>query len=84
MRNSRNNINETRLSSCASASRLYLIVLIGCSETRTGSARVVLNTCFPMRPYTVRELKFSSVQFGSCAANKPSLAAEKRRHRHSV
>jgi len=37
-------------------------VLIGCSETRTVSGRLVLNTRFPMRPVHagVRELEFIS------------------------
>jgi len=48
----------------ASASRLYL-VLIGCSETRTASARSVLKTCDMYSNAAVhtgdRELEFSSV-----------------------
>ena len=49
----------------ASASRLYF-VLIGCSETGTVSAQLVLNTCIPMRPFTP---EFSSAQFSSYAVN---------------
>ena len=50
----------------ASPSRLYFVV-IGCSETRTVSARLVLNTHIPARLFT----SFSSLQFSSCAVNKP-------------
>jgi len=47
----------------ASASRLYF-VLIGCSETRTVSARFVVNTCIiPIRLLT---LELSLVQFTCC------------------
>ena len=49
----------------ASASRLYY-ALIGCSETRTVSARLVLNTRIPMRPFTVDFANWSSVQFMGC------------------
>jgi len=46
--------------SCASASRLCS-VLIGCSETRTVSAQLVLNTRIPMRLFI-----WGSVQFVWC------------------
>jgi len=46
----------------ASASRLYF-VLIGCSETRTVSVRLVPDTCTSMRPFTLEWGSFSSVQF---------------------
>jgi len=49
----------------ASASRLYR-VLIGCSETRTVSARLVLNTCCVMRPCRVEFANWSSLQFKCC------------------
>jgi len=41
-----------------SASRLYF-VLIGCSETRTVSARLVLNTCIPI-PMRLFEVECAS------------------------
>ena len=46
----------------ASRSRLCF-VLIGCSETRTVSARLVLNTCITMRLFTL-ELENSSPRTG--------------------
>jgi len=47
-------------------------VSVGYSETRTVSARLVHNTCIPMRPpFTVKFANWSSVQFSSCAVDKP-------------
>jgi len=54
----------------ASALRLYFL-LIGCSETRTVSVRLVLNTCIPMWLFTLDFANWSSVQFSSCAVNEP-------------
>jgi len=53
-----------------SASPLYR-ALIGCSENRTASVRSLLDTCIPMRPFTleVAELE-SNYRFNSCAASK--------------
>jgi len=42
-----------------SASRLH-VVLIGCCETRTVSARLVLNTCIPTQMFTVEFANWSS------------------------
>jgi len=43
-------------------------VLIGCSETRTVSARPVLNACIrsARSNWSVRQLQFSSVEFMCC------------------
>ena len=49
----------------ASASRLYYAV-IGCSETRTVSARLILSTCFPMRLFTLEFSNWSLVQLVCC------------------
>ena len=43
-------------------------LLIDCSETRTVSARLVLNACIPMLLFT---MEFSAVQFSLCAVNNP-------------
>jgi len=46
-------------------SQLYF-PLIGCSETRTVSARLVLNTCIPTRLFAVQFVNWRSVQFMRC------------------
>jgi len=40
--------------------------LIGCSKTRTVSARLVLNTCIPMRLFILEFANLRSVQFMCC------------------
>ena len=41
-------------------------VFIGCSKTRTVSARLVLNACIPVWPFTSEFMNWSSVQFRCC------------------
>jgi len=54
----------------ASSWRLHF-VLIGCSETRTVSARLVLT----MRLFTLEFANRKLIQFSSCAVNKPLVSS---------
>ena len=54
---SRPSYTTLSLTTRASVTTIF-VVLIGCSETRTVSARLVLNRCIPMRR---TEVQFSSV-----------------------
>ena len=53
-------------------------VLIGCSRTRSVSARLVLNTCIPVRPFTVEFANWSSVQLSLCAVNRPLRSKQEK------
>ena len=65
-RTSRPSYTKRSLASRASASRLY-IALIGCSETRSVSARSVLDTRIQMRPpFALEFADTSSEQFLCC------------------
>jgi len=59
-----------------SASRPEFI-LIGCSKLEhTVGARLVLNTCNPVRLFTLEFANSSSVEFSSCAVNTPLLSVD--------